>query len=176
MIVGALGDGAGLGARIRYSHEPQALETAGGIAQALPLLGGETFVAVNADIYCEYDYASLQAALKRLDASHPDWGAFLVLVDNPEHHPHGDFTLQPDGRVSAGEGSRLTFSGIGAYRPGLFAAVAPGTRKPLGPLLYTAASQGRVHAERFCGRWVDVGTPERLERLRRTLGDPDAHP
>jgi MurNAc alpha-1-phosphate uridylyltransferase len=170
MIVAALGDGQRLGARIRYSHEPVALETAGGIALALPLLGGEAFVAVNADIYCEYDYAALPRVLARLDRERTDWAAYLVLVDNPAHHPQGDFTLSRAGRVGAAAHERLTFSGIGAYRPGFFAGIETGSRKPLGPMLYDAAAQGRVHGERFAGRWIDVGTPQRLARLRAALG------
>jgi MurNAc alpha-1-phosphate uridylyltransferase len=169
MIVAALGDGERLGARIRYSHEPVALETAGGIALALPLLGPDAFVAVNADIYCEYDYAALPNALARLDRECADWAAYLVLVGNPAHHPQGDFTLSGEGRVGVAVHERLTFSGIGAYRPGFFAGIARGSRKPLGPMLYDAAAQGRVHGERFAGRWIDVGTPQRLAQLRADL-------
>ncbi|MGH8636562.1 MAG: N-acetylmuramate alpha-1-phosphate uridylyltransferase MurU [Burkholderiales bacterium] len=170
MIVAELGDGERLGARIRYSHEPVALETAGGVALALPLLGDDAFVAVNADIYCEYDYSALPPVLDRLEREHTDWAAYLVLIDNPAHHPRGDFTLSRDGLVGVAAQGRLTFSGIGAYRPSFFAGIAPGSRKPLGPMLYDAGAQGRVHGERFAGRWVDVGTPQRLAQLRATLG------
>jgi MurNAc alpha-1-phosphate uridylyltransferase len=176
LIVAALGDGARFGVRIRFSHEPQALETAGGIVQALPMLGPDPFLAINADIYCEYDYARLPATLHALERKQADWSVHLVLVDNPAHHPQGDFTLGTDGIVGAGRGDRLTFSGIGAYRPGFFDGIAAGTRKPLGPMLYEAAARGRVYGERFGGRWVDVGTPERLAQLRAVLAaaPPDA--
>ena len=172
-IVAALGDGARLGTRIAYSREPEALETAGGIANALALLGSDPFLAVNADVYCEYDYGRLPAALQRLEAHGTDWQAYLVLVPNPPHHPHGDFSLAPDGTVRDGQGERLTFAGIGAYRPSFFAGVAPGSRRPLGPMLHEAAAAGRVHGERFDGRWMDIGTPQRLQALRALLGDRD---
>ena len=170
-IVAALGDGAALGVRLSYSHEPVALETAGGIAQAMPMLGAGAFVAVNADIYCEYDYSALVRAEERLGRERPDWLAYLVLVDNPVHHPQGDFSLSPDGLVGAAEEPRSTFSGIGLYRPELFAGIAPGARRALAPLLYAAAEQGRLHGERFDGRWIDVGSPQRLAQLRAALGD-----
>ena len=173
-IVSALGDGAALGIRLTYSHEPVALETAGGIAQALPMLGTGAFVAVNADIYCEYDYSVLGRTAERLGREQPDWLAHLVLVENPAHHPSGDFTLSPGGLVAAGPHGRFTFSGIGVYRPELFAGIAAGVRTGLAPLLYAAAGQGRVHGECFGGRWVDVGTPQRLAELQAALGDPPA--
>ena len=169
VIVAELGDGGRFGACIRYSHEPVALETAGGIAQALSLLGNDAFVAVNADIYCEYDYSALARALARLERDHPDWAAYLMLVDNPTHHPQGDFTLSHDGLVGVAAHERLTFSGIGAYRPSFFGGIAAGSRKPLGPMLYDAAALGRVHGEHFAGRWIDVGTPQRLAQLRAAL-------
>jgi MurNAc alpha-1-phosphate uridylyltransferase len=171
-IVGAIGTGATLGVRVRYSHEPVALETAGGIAQALGMLGDEAFVAVNADIYCDYDYSALRRAVERVQRTRADWRAYLVLVDNPAHHPRGDFTLLAEGTVGTAAQARLTFSGIGAYRPELFAGIAAGSRHGLAPLLYAAADEGRVSGEHFRGRWVDVGTPQRLTELRMALGDP----
>lgn len=173
MIVAELGDGERCGARIRYSHEPVALETAGGIAQALPLLGDDAFVAVNGDIYCEYDYSALKAALDRLNREHSDWAAYIVLVDNPAHHMQGDFTLSRDGLVGTAAQERLTFSGIGVYQPSFFGSIAAGSRRPLGPMLHEAAAQQRVHGERFAGRWIDVGTPERLAQLRNALGSAE---
>ena len=170
-IAAALGDGAALGVRLTYSYEPVALETAGGIAQAMPMLGSGAFAAVNADIYCEYDYSALARAAERLGRERPDWQAHLVLIENPAHHPQGDFTLSADGRVGGAMQERLTFSGIGVYRPELFGGVAAGTRKGIAPLLYAAAEHGRVHGECFRGRWVDVGTPQRLAELRSALGD-----
>jgi MurNAc alpha-1-phosphate uridylyltransferase len=163
LIEAALGDGARLGVRIRYSPEREALETAGGIANARALLGDSPFLVVNADLHADYPFAHLRGALR------PDALAHLVLVDNPPHHPAGDFALAGD-RVANDGGTRLTFSGIGVYRPALFDGIAPGTRAPLAPLLRAAAALGRVTGERFAGRWVDVGTPERLARLDAELG------
>lgn len=158
MIEAALGDGERFGVRIRYSHEPEALETAGGIANAMPLLGDAPFLAVNADLYTDFPFARLRAALD------DDALAHLVLIDNPPHHPGGDFALS-DGRIANAGAPMLTFSGIGVYRPALFAAVARGTRAPLAPLLRAAATRGLVTGERFSGRWLDIGTPERLAAL-----------
>jgi MurNAc alpha-1-phosphate uridylyltransferase len=162
MIEEQLGDGARFGVRIRYSHEPEALETAGGIAQALPLLGEAPFAAVNADLHTDFPFARLRAALDG------DALAHLVLVDNPLHHPAGDFALA-DGRVANTGAPMLTFSGIGVYRPALFAGIASGARAPLAPLLRDAAARGRLTGERFGGRWLDVGTPERLAALDAEL-------
>ena len=161
-IEAALGDGTRFGVRIRYSPESTALETAGGIAQALPLLGAEPFAAINADLHTDYPFAALRAALRGDDAAH------LVLVDNPPHHPAGDFALVED-RVRNAGAPMLTFSGIGVYRPSLFAGIAPGAKAQLAPLLRRAADAGRVGGERFGGRWVDVGTPERLAALDAEL-------
>jgi MurNAc alpha-1-phosphate uridylyltransferase len=162
MIEAALGDGARFGVRIRYSREPQALETAGGIANAMPLLGEAPFLAVNADLHTDFPFARLRAVLN------DDALAHLVLVDNPSHHPGGDFALS-DGRVANAGAPMLTFSGIGVYRPALFAAIARGTRAPLAPLLREAAAQDRVTGEHFRGRWLDIGTPARLAALDAEL-------
>ncbi len=162
MIEAVLGDGARFGVRIRYSHEPEALETAGGIANAMPLLGEAPFLAVNADLHTDFPFARLRGVLNG------DALAHLVLVDNPSHHPGGDFALS-DGRVANAGTPMLTFSGIGVYRPALFAAVARGTRAPLAPLLREAAARGRVTGELFRGRWLDIGTPERLAALDAEL-------
>lgn len=155
-IEALLGDGAAWGARIAYSAEPQgALETAGGIANALPLLGDAPFLVVNGDIFCDWDFARARSGNAL---------AHLVLVDNPPHHPEGDFAL--DGaKVSAGGTARLTFSGIGIYRPELFAGIACGEPAKLAPLLRDAITAGRVTGEHHRGRWEDVGTPERLAAL-----------
>ncbi len=162
MIEAALGDGARFGVRIRYSREPEALETAGGIANAMALLGEAPFLAVNADLHTDFPFARLRAALS------DDALAHLVLVDNPSHHPGGDFALS-DGRVANAGAAMLTFSGIGVYRPALFAAIARGTRASLAPLLREAAARGRVTGEHFRGRWLDIGTPERLAALDAEL-------
>ena len=171
-IEDALGTGAALGVRIDYSREGSALETAGGIATALPLIEGEIFPVVNGDIYCEYDFARLAEPMARLARGHDR--AHLVLVDNPPHNPGGDFVLD-GGRVKNGDEpltphpARLTFSGIGAYHRDLFAATPPGEKAPLAPLLRLAIDAGRVSGEHFAGRWVDVGTPERLSTLDEEL-------
>jgi len=160
-IEALLGDGDAWGLEIRYSSEPPgALETAGGIAQALPLLGDEPFLVVNGDIYCDFDFATLPA-LGAGDLAH------LVLVDNPAHHRQGDFAL--DSNRVANDGQRLTFAGIGVYRPQLFAAIAAGERAKLAPLLTQAIDAGRVSGQMHRGRWVDVGTPERLAALDADL-------
>lgn len=172
-IEDALGDGSEFGAAIRYSPEAAALETAGGIAQAMPLLGDAVFAVINGDIWCDYDFARLPELAARLQAS--DDLAHLVLVDNPEHHPNGDFSLH-EGRLLpthdlrlATHVSKLTFSGIGLYRPALFADIAPGTAAPLAPLLRAAIAAGKVGGEHHAGRWVDVGTPQRLAELDKEL-------
>jgi len=161
-IESALGDGAALGVSLHYSREAAALGTAGGIAQALPLLGEAPFVAVNADVFCEFAFDRLRERALGAALAH------LVLVDNPPHHPAGDFTLS-GARVGNATADRLTFAGIGLYSPALFAGVARGERAELAPLLREAAEAGRVNGERFAGRWVDVGTPERLAALDRLL-------
>jgi MurNAc alpha-1-phosphate uridylyltransferase len=162
-----LGDGARYGVRIRYSAEGEALETAGGIARALSLLGDAPFLVVNADIYCEFDFARLLPVLAALGGNPAGDLAYLVLVDNPPHHPRGDFALS-GGRVAEGE-PRLTFSGIGCYRPDLFSGIDPGAKAKLAPLLRDAIAAGRAAGERFLGRWLDVGTPERLAWLDAAL-------
>jgi len=170
LVQAALGDGSRLGVSIAWSHEPVALETAGGIAQALPLIGPGPFIAVNADLWSDYDCARLLPVLAAMSGERPACDAHLVLVGNPEHHPQGDFTLDASGAVSNRDTGRLTFSGIGVYRPGLFSGIASGSRAALGPLLRAAADAGRVRGERHAGRWIDVGTPGRLEALRREWG------
>jgi MurNAc alpha-1-phosphate uridylyltransferase len=156
-IEAALGDGSRYGARIRYSAEgEQALETAGGIINALPLLGNAPFLVVNGDIATDFPFAMLHDV--PVDLAH------LILVDNPPHHVNGDFGLDGQGRVIA-EGLELfTFSGIGIYHPALFDHVPPGVSK-LGPLLRQAMSRQRVSGQKYEGFWMDIGTPERLQTL-----------
>lgn len=163
-IATALGDGASLGVHIAYSRETTALETAGGIAQALPLLGSVPFIAVNADVYSDYDFSALAVAAQGLDAAGPL--AHLVLVSNPAQHPHGDFGLVA-GQVQADSGLRHTFSGIGAYHPALFAGINRGDRVRLADVLIAAMRRGQVRGELYRGQWHDVGTPDRLAALDR---------
>jgi MurNAc alpha-1-phosphate uridylyltransferase len=165
-IATTLGDGAALGVHIEYSWETTGettvLETAGGIAYALPLLGNAPFIAVNADVYSDYDFSVLQAAAQRLTASGPL--AHLVLVDNPPQHPRGDFGLAA-GKVQAAAAIRHTFSGIGAYHPALFAGIKRGDRARLADVLIAAMAREQVTGELYRGQWHDVGTPERLAAL-----------
>jgi len=160
----ALGDGTRYGARIDYSREGEraedALETLGGIVKALPMLGPEPFLAVSGDVVTDYDYASLAprcAALAR-----GDHDAHLVLVDNPPYHPGGDIGLE--GARACLRGPLLTYANIGVFAVGLFAAMAP-QRRPLFPWAFDLIRQGRVSAERYVGRWYNVGTPQDLEEL-----------
>jgi len=167
-----LGEGAAWGVKIRYSDEGTPLETAGGIALALPLLGTAPFLVTNGDVYVEYDFARLGPVLAEM-ASDPQRLAHLVLVDNPPHHPQGDFILE-GANVRQGDAGRLTFSGIGCYRPELFAGIRPGDKAKLAPLLVAAMAEGRVTGEHFAGRWEDVGTPARLAALDAELGQRHA--
>ncbi len=148
-----LGNGAQLGVSIEYSEEAAALETAGGILQALPLLG-DRFVVVNADVFTDYDFAKLKT---------PNCLAHLVLVDNPEHNDSGDFSL--DGAAVGNLGAeRHTFSGIAQYHRDFFSGLTPG-KQALAPLLRAAADKGEVSGELFTGSWIDIGTAERLALL-----------
>jgi len=159
-IESALGDGSRYGVAITYSREaPAALETGGGIKQALPFLGADPFLAINGDIWTDYPFECLRDR-------HPA-GAHLVLVDNPTHHPAGDFGLR-DGQVRVDTAPRLTFSGIGVYHPDLFRDCRA-ARFPLAPLLRAAAQRGELSGEHYRGEWWDVGTPERLAELDRHL-------
>ncbi|HCI13587.1 MAG: mannose-1-phosphate guanylyltransferase [Gallionellales bacterium GWA2_60_142] len=161
LIEAALGDGSRYGANIRYSPEASALETAGGIANAMPLLGDEPFAVINGDVFCDYDFSRLPAIAANLGGD----DAHLVMVDNPEQHPNGDFHLRDGRLVPAGDLPKLTFSGIGVYRPQLFAHIPRGNVAPLGPLLRERIASGCVGGEHHRGWWVDVGTPQRLADL-----------
>lgn len=156
-----LGDGSRFGVSVRYSPEGEALETGGGIFKALPLLGDEPFLVVNGDIFTDYAFAQLRKPLAGL--------AHLVLVDNPAHHPQGDFLLA-GGQVSDGQGAgeRLTYSGLAVLSPQLFEGCEPGAFK-LAALLRQAMARGLVSGERHAGRWIDVGTHERLADVERVL-------
>lgn len=159
-IVAALGDGGAFGVRIAWSREARPLETGGGIRQALPLLGEAPFLLVNGDTWCDLNLAELPALGDDL--------ARLALVDNPDHHPQGDFHLDASGRVHAEGEPRLTFAGISLLDPALVARESPGAFA-LAPLLRRAMAEGRVGGHHHRGAWVDVGTPERLADLDRRL-------
>lgn len=157
-IEDAFGDGAWLDVTIRWSAEEHPLETAGGILRALPLLGTEPFVLVNGDVWCDVDFATLQLPKGKL--------AHLVLVNNPPFKTRGDFLLSGGQVANPSEDNghdALTYSGIAVLSPGLFDGLTEG-RRPLAPLLRAAAEQGLVSGEHHAGRWVDVGTPERLQQ------------
>ena len=158
----ALGDGAKWGVHIAYSPEPPgALETAGGIATALPLLGDAPFLVVNGDIYCDVDFGRFSRSTVA--------GAHLVMVANPAHHAGGDFSLDGERVIRAYGEQTLTYAGIGIFSPAFFAGVQPGTIMKLRPLLDAAIAAGTLTGERFAGRWVDVGTPQRLAELDQEL-------
>lgn len=166
MIAAALGNGDRYGLRIQYSREPwPALETGGGLHQALPLLGPAPFLLVNGDVFTDIDFTALQIRADDL--------AQLVLVPNPEHNLKGDFWLGDDGRIRTDHGQRLTYSGVAILRPELFAGAEPG-RFPLLPWLLRALAAGRLGGQLHAGEWLDIGTPQRLSeldaRLRRVRG------
>jgi len=174
-IVEALGDGGQWGVQIRFSGESPALETAGGIARALPLLGEEPFLVINGDIWC--DWALQNAVHRRLAMTNdPQCLAHLVLVDNPPHNPEGDFWLGHNQAVLSQSPKspapnnptpdRLTFSGIGIYHPTLFLGLDPNAPAKLAPLLRQAMATNAVSGEHHTGRWMDIGTPQRLAELQ----------
>ncbi len=165
-----VGDGARYRLQVRYSPEDEALETLGGIVRALPLLGTEPFLVVNADIWTDCEFAPLVQQGLRADRD-----AHLLLVDNPPQHPRGDFAIVDGDLDNGGESgsgdvtaTRLTFSGIAVYRPEFFAGCAP-VKAPLAPLLRAAATARRISASHYPGRWFDIGTPERLAQLDTQL-------
>lgn len=172
-IEAALGDGGAWGVRLAYSPEGEALETAGGIAQAMPLLrtaeAHSVFLAIAGDVFCDIDYAPLLRRAPALAAQAAP-GMHLVMVPNPPYHPRGDFVLTDDGRLHADGAERLTFGSIGLYDTRLFDGIAPGTRLALTPLYRQAIADGRATGERFDGRWENVGTPEQLAALDAELG------
>lgn len=173
MIEAALGDGSRFGASIAYSPEMEALETAGGIAQARHLLGEEPFLALSGDIFCPgFDFAQTKGVLEDNDV----WGkplppeerdvAWLYLVKNPDFHPRGDFALNSFSVASQGE-HMLTFGNIGVYRPEMFDGIAPGRHAKLGPLLHQWAARGQIGGEQYRGPWHNLGTPQQLEKLNQ---------
>jgi MurNAc alpha-1-phosphate uridylyltransferase len=177
-IESCLGRGNKWGLNIAYSPETTALETAGGIAQALPMLGSDPFLVINADVWCDWNPSQSLLEQQRLAAS-PNLLAWLLLVDNPTFHPNGDFYLDPQGWVSDQQSSdnqpiyqpmpRLTFSGIGIYKPQLFQSLVSGQPTKLAPLLRQAMQHQQVIGNRHVTQWVDVGTPERLAHLNQGI-------
>ena len=160
-----LGNGSNFGASIQYSDEGEALETAGGIINALPLLGDEPFLVINGDIWCDLDFSTLDfSSLAKAD---PTLQAHLVLVANPEHNQKGDFSLQNSLIKNSGE-TMFTFSGIGIYRPEFFADQTSGI-SPLAPLIRKKSETNLVSGQLHQGLWTDVGTVERLQELDTQL-------
>lgn len=173
MLEHVLGDGTRLGVQIAWSHEGAALETAGGIALARPLLGDKPFLVVNGDVWTDLDFAGFIGRASTALAA-PGLDAHLLLVDNPPHHPDGDFRLAggrvvDEGSAAAAAAPKYTFAGIGAYRPQLFDGIAPGVKAPLAPLLFDARTRSALSGEHFGGCWMDIGTPGRLADLDRRL-------
>jgi len=164
-IMDYCGDGSRWGVGITWSREEQPLETAGGIQQALPLLGSEPFLVINGDVWIDYPFNTLRRyTLKPWEQAH------LVLVDNPPQHPQGDFCLAGDGgvRYRAAEEIGYTYAGLGLYSPGFFADMSPG-KLALRPLLDAAIASGALGAEHYRGDWEDVGTPRRLQALNARI-------
>ena len=169
LIEQALGDGRRFGVRLRYSHEDPALETAGGITRALPMLGQGPFAVVSGDIYADFDYARLEEPLAVIAGDAAACAAHLVLVDNPPWHPNGDMGLR-QGLVTRAE-PWLTYGNIGVFHPSLFRDIVPGTWLKLFPWAYRFVEEGRVTGEHFEGAWDNVGTPGQLAALDRRLSE-----
>lgn len=151
-----LGDGARFSVNIIYSTENPALETAGGIIKALPQLGNQAFVVINSDVLFDYDLSNLKLPNNAL--------AHLVLIDNPKHHPMGDFSLNQQGLCETPKNNSLTFSGIGIYHPDLFKPYLGKQQKlPLSLVFKQAINNKQLSGEHYCGYWQDIGTPQRLE-------------
>ena len=167
-VIDALGDGRRYGLALAYSREPQPLETAGGIVQALPLLGEAPFLLVNADVYCEIDFRALMA--RGLDGPL----AHLVLVPNPAHRADGDFALDR-GFVRNSGTPRYTYAGVALVSPHLVDGVRAGEKAPLAPLLRAAADRELLSGELYAGRWQDVGTAQRLAELEAWLNSAHEH-
>ncbi len=168
-FVAQLGDGARLGVAIRYSREPWPLETAGGIATALPLLPAGVLLVVSGDIFTAFDYASLAAQREAMERNSAGARAHLVMVQNPPYHPRGDFHLTECGGLALAGGPRLTFGNIALYDRALFAGLPAGRTLRLLPLFERWIGAGIVSGERYAGPWANVGTPQDLADLDRRL-------
>jgi len=169
----ALGDGARFGAMLRYSRESEPLEVAGGIATASPVLGEGIALVVSADIYAEFDYASLRSRLLAMEASAAAPHLHMVMVPNPAYHPNGDFVLRA-GQLALDGASRLTFGNIALYRTSLFRELPRGKKLKILPLYQDWISRGWASGEIYNGYWANVGSPDELVRLDRQLGS-DTH-
>jgi MurNAc alpha-1-phosphate uridylyltransferase len=167
MIEAALGEKGPFGARIRYSPESPALETAGGIAKALHLLGDEPFVAVSSDIHTDFDYATLVPRMEAIARDPAACAIHLVLVDNPPWHSQGDMGLEA-GRITR-DGPKLTYGNIAVFHPAVFRGIAPGTWLKLFPWVYGFVDEGRVSGEHYRGPWDNVGTAAQLAALDKRL-------
>ena len=171
-IEAALGDGARFGAKLCYSREREPLEVAGGIATALPLLGEGVALVVSADVYAEFDYASLRPRVDAMEASADAPHLHMVMVPNPAYHPNGDFALRAG--LLALDGARLTFGNIALYRTSLFSKLPPGKKFKILPLYQDWIDRGWASGEIHTGHWANVGSPYELVRLDRLL-EGDAH-
>ena len=160
MIPEYLGDGSYWGITLAYSHEEKALETAGGIRKAIEFFADEPFIVVNGDVWCDIDFSTL--------LNQPTKMAHLVLVANPAHHPRGDFVLDK-GRVQLKGEIRWTYSGIGVYQPAMFKHLPEKQPYPLAPLLKQLMDYEQVTGEIYQGKWLDIGTPQRLQELNESL-------
>jgi MurNAc alpha-1-phosphate uridylyltransferase len=170
-LVAALGDGDAFGVRIRWSIEPQPLESAGGIATALPLLPPGPALIVSGDVWTQFDYATLAARAEGMARDPQPPRVHLVMVPNPDFHPDGDFVLD-DGRIALEGGGKLTFGNIGLYDTALFRELPRGVKLKLLPLYREWIARGWVSGERFDGPWANVGTPSDLAALDRRLLEP----
>lgn len=162
-----LGDGSQFGVDIQYSAEETGLETAGGIANALTLLGDAPFLVMNGDIWCDWNPMQVMAQLSPIEQGQSQ--AWLLMVDNPAHNPNGDFHLDTKGFLQNDGTPKLTFAGIGLYDPSLFRDITPGSVAKLAPILRHAMQQQQVLGAHYTGQWTDVGTPERLQEIDRML-------
>ncbi len=156
-ICQALGDGSDFGVRIHYSFEPELLETGGGIFQALTLLNDAPFIVISADLWTDYPLQQLPIQMTSL--------AHLIMVDNPNYHPKGDFFLR-DGKLFLEGGPKLTYASMGVLHPNLFKGCKP-EKFRLGDLLFPAIARGEITGEHYQGRWENLGTPEQLEKLNQ---------
>lgn len=172
LIEQTLGNGAQWGVNLHYSHEQTALETAGGIARALPLLGEAPFLLVNGDVHTDWDLTQAPEIARQLEAAQADM--WLILVNNPAHHPKGDFSIDTQGRVQAGGSNALTYSGVAVYHPQLFARLDPDQAAPLPPLLRACMARGRAVGSFYDGIWTDIGTVQRLHELDAELSGNEA--